>query len=220
MAKTTADHHQGHLVCTTCYRLRSIDSDPDRFDRDECRCTHTDRDHGLRELGVPCRICAACGLAIAPGHSRWRQNFCSGCRRQFVEIQALLGWFHIPLGIHSIVNQARTISGDELAAMDESPAGARLRARRANELATDLTKMSRGIDHLYDHVDRLAGERLAAIGLTSEPTVPWHDYVAACRDACIVSDHGWAALLQEFGLSDWIDDVQAFRATRNTSGAS
>lgn len=220
MRKRNSERHQGHLVCATCYRLRSIDAEPDRVDRDECRCIRTDVNPALRELQVSCRICAACGLAVAHGHTKWRLNFCDGCRPAFAEMRALLGWSHIPIGIHSIVNQMRSIGGDELAAMKESPVGPRLLDRRTNQLATDLTKMVGGIDRLYAHVDRLAGGRLAALGLTSEPTVPWVDYLAACRDAGITNDDGWAALLREFGLSDWIEDVQAFRWSLESSDDS
>jgi hypothetical protein len=209
--RTLADRHLGHLVCTTCHQLRSIDTDPDRLVRDTCRCIPTDHDPAHRELQVPCRICAACGLAIAPGHTRWRQNFCADCRRSFVQLRALLGWPHIPLGIHSLVNQTGVLSGDELAAIQASPSGDRLLDRRTHQLATELNVMVGGIDRLYDYVDRLTGKRLEALDLNGEPTVPWKDYVDACREAGIADDDGWAALLQEFGLGDWIDDIRAFR---------
>jgi hypothetical protein len=214
--RTLGDHHLDHLVCTSCHQLRSVDTDPDRPDRDTCRCTRTDRDPAQRELQVSCRICAACGLAIAPGHTRWRQNFCADCRSTFVQLRALLGWSQIPLGIHSFVNQTGVLGTEELAAIEASPAGERLLDRRASQLATELTKMVGGIDRLYAHVDRLTGERLTALDATGEPMVPWDDYVHACRDAGITDDDGWAALLREFGLGDWVDDVRAFRRSRST----
>ena len=151
--------HKHHLLCTTCCRVRSIDSDQSQ-PPDRCGCEPRSATHFGAEQLVPCSICASCALAIVSGHSRWHLLHCESCVHAVGRLNRRLDAMIVPVGIHSIVN------------------GIFLEPETG---AAHLSRMSSQIAALEHHTDLVVASRLELTGLDLESTVPFEEYVQACR---------------------------------------
>lgn len=177
--------HLGHVICTTCFHLRSIDDPVLQHAPDQCRCSP---DPALEsgytnEQLVSCTVCGGCGLAVSSGHTRWRTLHCPPCRERVKVTNVRARQLVIPLGIHSIVN---TVPG---------------RRRRPSEsqsktLADELNGMSSAIDRLDDVIRQRVADNLHTTGLDRLELVGFDEYVAACHAAGITADTGWTTLLE------------------------
>ena len=178
----SAFHHDSHLVCTTCGRLRSVDSDgsvpPDR-----CRCTSDPHDDAFSaEDLIACSICASCALNIVRGHTKWHLLHCDNCRAHVHSLNEHAGRIVVPVGIHTIVNGLALQGGDV-----DSDA-------KVEAFAASMTSLFERISALGRHVDRLVTDRLATAGLDRFDTVSFEEYLDACRAHSFTVESGWVEL--------------------------
>lgn len=121
------DHtHTASYVCTACGGLWSHDDErctggssvPDR-----CACRpitqsdpeHPSVTHGRSDAGIPCSLCATCGLSVIRGHTRWKLHHCRRCLPIINGLNRAAGRLLVPIGIHSLVNRVPSpaITDDE-----------------------------------------------------------------------------------------------------------
>ena len=197
--------HAAHLICTTCYRLRSVDTDDCTRPSDHCECWRGAKETSS-ESALSCTICATCALEIVPGHSRWATFHCARCMPYVRGINDTVGYLLIPIGRHSIVNQVNPFS----------PASS-LTAEQMTAWLDQLQAMSRSTEKLFEHRDTTVRDRVEMFQFGDLEVVDFDRYLAQCTRHRIDGRDGMAQLGMRL-VEELVDQLGSVRTVEQPHG--
>ena len=183
------------FICATCLELFDVIDLPtcrrERAELQQCLCHRVHEPTWPRyDYNEKARLCDCCGRYVLRSGSRWSVWFCDECNQRVRALNGRLGFAHIPVGRHSLMNNF-SLSGP---AIDEA----------------DIERFVERFEGMSDHIDLLSDQwkpthirsELERLGLTttdgSQPgaiSLVTYLSVVAAEDQRSTVDHRLQAFL-------------------------